>query len=295
MRQFQLSDGFEIVEADPRQFSIHYILYGHRNMNIWFPTEMERAFNIFEKISKEHYWINYKGKRIGGFIMELDYNWFGFMFLIPPFSDEYTLLNKILPFVTFNSDENKPIKVSGVYPKSYESYYRLGFQITETEKMMIRPTETFEINWSEDVYLDYPKEEHEQKMVDLYHEVYSESPVPCISNKDIDFYKKLLKGHIPISKSEYSTLVFDKNTNQLIASCLVMIWEELPYVADIIVKNSHKNKGRGSMMLKKVLNNSHNEYAAVRLAVRPGNRAEGLYHRFGFVEGVESSDMELKR
>lgn len=295
MKNYQLDEDLEIVKADPREFSINYVLYGHGNTNIWFPTKMERVFNIFEKISDEHYWINYKGKRVGGFIMELDHNWFAFLFLIPPFNDEYTLLNKILPFAMSNTNESKSIKVSAIYPKSYENYYRLGFQITETEKFMIRPTEHFKINWSEDVNQDYPKEEYKQKLVDLYYEVYSESPVRCISNKNIDFYKNLLEDHIPMAKPELSTLIFDKRTNELVASCLVVIWEELPYIADIIVKNSHKGKGLGTMMLKKALNNSYREYPAVRLAVRPGNRAEGLYHRLGFVCGIESSDMELKR
>lgn len=295
MKHYQLGEGFEIVQAQAREFSIYFVLYGHRDMNIWFPTKMERVFNVFEKISNEHYWITYKGKRVGGFIMELDCNWFAFLFLIPPFNDEYTILNKIVPFVISHSVENNHIKVSGIYPKSYQNYYRLGFQITETEKIMIRPTNLFEIIWVEDVTLDYPKEEHVHKLIELYYEVYSESPVPCISNKSIDFYGNLLKEHIPISKPEYSTIIFDKHTNQLIASCLVIIWDELPYIADIIVKNSHKNKGLGTMMLKKVLNNAYKEYPAVRLAVRSGNRAEGLYHRLGFVGGIESSDMELKK
>lgn len=295
MKHYELGEGFEIVQAEAREFSIYFVLYGHKDMNIWFPTKMERVFNVFEKISNEHYWITYKGKRVGGFTMELDYNWFAFLFLIPPFNDEYTVLNKIVPFVISNTDENKPIKVSGIYPKSYQNYYRLGFQITETEKIMIRPTKLLEVNWTEDVILDYPKVEYEHKMIELYHEVYSESPVSCISNKDKDFYKKILNEQIPESKPEYSTLIFDKHTNKLIASCLVTIWEELPYITDIIVKSSHKNKGLGTMMLKKVLNNAHKDYPAVRLAVRKGNRAEGLYHRIGFVGGIESSDMELKK
>ncbi len=160
---------------------------------------------------------------------------------------------------------------------------------------MIRPTEIFEISWSKDIILDYPKEEYVHKLIELYYEVYSESTVACISNKNIEFYKSLLEEHIPISKPEYSTVIFDKYTNQLIASCLVVMWEELPYIADIVVNNSYKNKGLGTMMLKKVLNNSYKEYPAVRLAIRPGNRAEGLYHRLGFVGGIESSDMELKK
>lgn len=292
MENYKLSEEFEIIKANARDFSVYYILYGHRDMNIWFPTKIERAFNVFENI-KDQYWINYKGKRIGGFITQLNNNWFGFMFLIPPFNDEYKVLNKIVSFIKSSSD-NKPISVSGVYPSSYQNYHRLGFQMTETEKIMIRPTESFEINWSENLYLDSPQEEYREKMVELYREVYAESPVPSINNKDYDFYDNLLKKQIPMSKHEFSTLIFDKRTKELIASCLVIIWEELPYIADIIVKNSYKNKGLGTMMLKKVLNNSYKNYPAVRLAVRPGNRAESLYHNLGFVSGMESSDMELK-
>lgn len=75
----------------------------------------------------------------------------------------------------------------------------------------------------------------------------------------------------------------------------VTMWEEFPYVADIVVKNSHKGRGLGTMMLKKALNNSFGKYFALRLAVKPGNRAEGLYHQLGFISGIESSSMILKR
>ena len=46
-------------------------------------------------------------------------------------------------------------------------------------------------------------------------------------------------------------------------------------------------------MIKKVLNNAYKDYPAIRLAVRPGNEAETLYTRLGFIQGIESSDMEL--
>ena len=292
MKRFDLKDGFEVIEITPREFAVNYIIYGHGNNNIWFPTKMERAFKVFENIADGYFAINYNGKKIGGFIMEP--NLFGLLYLIPPYVDEWSVLKKIFSLVKSESDKSKPIKVYSVQKGSYENFNKLGFQIVETEKVMIRPTEEFDVQWEDDIYFDVPKEEYKSQMIDIYYDVYSSSPVKCISNKDKDFFTNLLNGHIPESISEYSTLIFDKNTNELVASCLVLMWEELPYISDIVVRDSHKGRGLGTLMIKKVLNNAYDKYPAVRLSIRSGNRAEGLYSELGFISGDETSEMVLE-
>lgn len=292
MRKFQLNEELELIEADPREFSINYTIYALENVNNWFPTKMERSFKIYEDV-EDAFFINNKDKRIGGVMIRP--NKFGLLFLIPPFSDEWTILKALVPFVDSISNKDKSIEAIFVYPKSYTNLQRLGFQIKDTEKTMIRPTAPFNINWDEGIYVDIPSLENINKMIGLYYEVYRESNIPSLANKEIDFYKELLSEQMQEVEKDYSTLIFDKKTNELVAVCMITMWEELPYVADIVVKNSHKGRGLGTMMLKKALNNSLGKYFALRLAVKPGNRAEGLYHQLGFISGIESSSMILKR
>ena len=288
----ELKNDFRLIEADPKKFGIHIPIYNHRATNVWFPTKMERVYNMFANI-KPQYWILKDGQRIGGVVLSA--NWFGFLFVIPPFNDKDILLRSVLDHVISISDDAKPIYVSGVYPNDYERYQRLGFQIKSTEKIMIRPTGSFELDWPEDdITMEAPDSSHKEELIDIYYHVYSQSPVSSVAEKGRDYYKAVLENdHLPALKPEYSTLIYDES-GQLSAACIVTIWEELPYIADLMVKDSLKGKGLGRMMVKKAINNAHQDYPAIRLAVAPGNRAENLYHQLGFVGGIPSSTMYLE-
>ena len=287
---YRICNKYSVTEADPKEFATYYVIYGHANKNVWFPTTMNNSIELFSKIEKP-YFISYDGTRIGGFIMED--NWFGFVFLIPPFNKEFNIIKGIVQLIK-EAKKSKSISVSGVYPHSYQNFQRLGFQITETERIMIRPTSQFYIKWSNDLCLETANESNTEELTKLYYNVYKNSPIKCIADQDFDFYSDLLKRHIPIVEEKYSTMLRKKSNNELIASCLVFIWQELPYIADLVVSEKYQDKGLGSMLIKKALNNAYGKYPAIRLAVKVGNRAEGLYHKLGFVTGVESSDLILQ-
>lgn len=288
---YQLDSGFTVTKANSEEFGIYYLLYGHGSKNIWFPTSQGRAYKLLAGLTPQ-YWIEKDCVRVGGFVM--GGNFLGFLFLIPPFDDEATLLKDLIKLVKSEGDSQKPIKVGGIYPNSYLNFQRLGFQTYETERIMIRPTAPYEISWGEQFILDVPKDQNKDELVNQYYTIYSKSSVPCISDKNKAFYESILKEHIPIAHADLSTLIYDKNTGELVASCLVFIWEELPYIADIVVNKSYEGQGLATKMVKKVLNNAYGKYPAVRLTVRAGNSAEGLYHGLGFISGVESSTMIFK-
>ena len=276
-----------IAEADPAEFSVYYVIYGHRHKNVWFPTKMENVFALMANV-KAHYWGMCQGKKVAGFIR--DKNWFGFVFTIPPYDDQMTVIQLIVSLISESNE--KKITVSGVYPDSYHNYQRLGFQIYETERIMIRPTEQFFLIWHDDFEHDIPKQENLNTLVDLYYRVYRNSPLLCMSDKKRKFYEDLLNKQLPMVEKEYSTVLYHTHSREIIASCLVIMWQELPYIADIVVAESFRGQGLGTMMIKKVLNNAYGKYPAVRLATRAGNRAEGLYYRLGFAGGVESSTLK---
>ncbi len=287
---FRLNSGMVARKADSKEFGIYYLLYGHGNKNVWFPTSQERAYKLFEGI-KPQYWVEKDDQRVAGFVTEG--NFFGFIFLIPPFNDEETLVKDLLNYVKIKADIQKPIKAGGIYPDSYLTFQRLGFQFYETERVMIRPTAIYEVDFGYEFNIDVPKEENREALIQQYYTVYSKSSVACIADKEKGFYESILKEHIPISLPELSTVIYDKKTNGLVASCVVFLWEELPYIADIVVNQSYEGKGLATKMIKKVLNNAHGKYPAVRLTVRAGNSAEGLYHKLGFISGIESSTLLL--
>lgn len=291
MKDYQMKDGFAVVKADAQEFATYHAVYRVSRINVWFHTKLERVIDLFAGWSGL-YWITLHGKKIGGVILEP--NWFGFLFLIPPFGDEGTVVEHLYSLLVSISDPEKPITAASVHPESYDYYYRLGFQIYETEKVMARPTAPFEVEWDDCYQLDVPSPEKKDEMVDLYFEVYRQSEVECIADKDREFYQKILDGQIPDVKQEYSTLIYDKETDELIGACLVTIWEELPYINDLVVKSGYQGRGLGAKMIKKVLNNAREEYSAVRLSGREGNRAENLYHRLGFLSGVKASDMKMR-
>lgn len=56
---------------------------------------------------------------------------------------------------------------------------------------------------------------------------------------------------------------------------------------------TYRSRSKGAFY--KLYNICSGKYFALRLAVKPGNRAEGLYHQLGFISGIESSSMILKR
>lgn len=290
MKEYQMKDGFAVVKADAREFATYHAIYRVSRVNVWFHTKLERVIDMFAGWSG-HYWITLNGKRIGGVMLEP--NWFGFIFLIPPYGDEGMVVEHLNSLLVSISDPEKPITVASVHPESYDYYYRLGFQIYETEKVMARPTAPFEVEWEDRYELDVPRKEKKDELADLYFEVYRRSEVECIADKDRQFYRKLLDDQIPDVVQECSTLVYDKETDELIGACLVTVWEELPYINDLVVKRGYQGLGLGAKMIKKVLNNAREEYPAVRLSAREGNRAENLYHRMGFLSGVKASNMKM--
>jgi len=285
---------FEFVKADHKEFSTFYTIYKLSKYNLWFPSTIQNSIDLYYKYFKQDaFWIYYDGKRIGGVLLEP--NWFGLVFLIPPFDDEYTLMNEIVRYVSEISDPKEYIVAFGMVPDSVKWLQMFGFELVKTQKDMICATRSYEVKFHDNVYVDVPKKGDLKEIIKLYYDVYSKSRVDSLARKPYEFYDDLLKNQIDDILPEYSTILRDAKTNEIIGCCSVQIWCGLPTILDIIVKQSHQKRGLATMMIKKVLNVAyHHEYPAVCLSVVSGNSAEYLYHKVGFLSGTSSSELRLR-
>ena len=95
-----------------------------------------------------------------------------------------------------------------------------------------------------------------------------------------------------------STLIFDKNSNEMIAACLTGISgycdNNFSEIGEVVVNPDYRRFGLASNMIKLALTNLKKISPATLLCVTVGNPAEGLYHNMGFFSGVKFTNMYLK-
>lgn len=285
---------YEFVKAENKEFSRYYTIYQLGKYNIWFPARIQDSIELYNKYFKQDaFWIQLDGKRIGGVLLEP--NWFGLVFSIPPHHDEYSLMNAIVKQVIKISDPKQPIAAYGLVPNSVKWLQLFGFEIVETEKDMFCAAAPHEVSFQDGIYVDVPKKEALKEMTDLYYNTFSKSKVKTLAKKPYEFYEDLLKGQIEDILPEYSTVLRDVKTDEIVGSCTVQIWCGIPTILDILVKPTHQKRGLAEMMIKKVLDVSYrNQYPGVCLSVVSGNSAEYLYHKLGFLSGVSSSKLKLE-
>lgn len=291
----KLCNDFTLVPANTKEFAIHYTTYRE---NVFFRQSWERRMaNLGSDIPC--YWITLNDKRIGGVCIKPNSLWS--FFLEPPFTDAYRVLISLKRHLIKISNPAKPIDASGILPYQSEHFWRLGFQPTETRRVMIRPTEVFEsVEFSTDFITQAPTIRQAAEIVQLSYESYLGKDSIGYPYKntieqqriDVESYFKYNKDNLVQSAS---TLVFDKNNNKLVGSCLISLWEDLPLVSNIIVHPHYRGKAIGSNMLKHALTVLNEEYEVIRLFVTVGNPAESLYYNFGFLPGIEQTTFTLPK
>ena len=162
---------------------------------------------------------------------------------------------------------------------------------------MIRPTEEFETIWSDEYKIVPVTEESRNEISKLFVEAFGTEVENQDENfegqdKSIQYYFDNNPENTLVNKA--STLIYEKKTNELIGACLISIWEEWPNVYEIAVKPSFQNKGLAKNMLKRALTILKEQYPVLRLFVILGNDAEMIYHKMGFLAGVETTEMILQ-
>jgi len=294
-KSYDLLDGYSIESANWEEFSPYFAVYEIFEANVWF----RQSFNFGCEVLKDDedcYWIKKDDCRIGGVLLEPNY--MCCLFLIPPYDNEFQkVLGKLKNILLSWSDKSKAIYDGVVKPKNVKYYQRLGFKTGESRRCMIRPTEKFEVIWSDEYRIAPVRKENQMEIVELYKDSFksvedfqNELSVEKI-NEVIQYYFDNNSEDSLVNKA--STLVYDKKTNQLIGASLISIWEEWPNVYQVAVRPSFQGKGIGNNMLKHALTILKEEYPVLRLFVTLGNNAELLYYKLGFLGGVETTEMIL--
>ncbi|WP_454054277.1 GNAT family N-acetyltransferase [Clostridium sp. Marseille-Q7071] len=293
---YNLGDDYELQRAEHEIFSKYYATYyGLQKANGWFKKNYDIMRSIIDD-EDDCFWILKDGRRIGGVLIKP--NFIEGVFLIPPYSDEYEVLKKLKEILVHWSDSDKPIEASTVDSYQVKLYEKLGFIKVESGRWMVRPTETFNINWEDNYYVTSPKREDELEMGKLLYEAFQNNE-GLNFNYSVHEYTEWVKEYFDSNLdveilNRASTLVYDKTTKKLVGICYISIWQEWPLVSQIAVKPSYAGKGIGTKMLKSALAVLNEEYPVVRLYVDIGNKAEELYHNLGFLKGLQLTDMKFE-
>lgn len=100
-----------------------------------------------------------------------------------------------------------------------------------------------------------------------------------IPDEDPNFTNELL--------TQASTLVYDKDSGQLIANCRLCLQDNQAAVYSIGVIPAYRGRGLATRMLQRALTGLKDKYPILRLYVMEGNDAESVYLNLGFVPGVQ--------
>ncbi|MTI71598.1 MAG: GNAT family N-acetyltransferase [Firmicutes bacterium] len=294
----KLSDKYSIVRANKKEFAVYDSVYGDRTNNRFAVKhwDLRLAVSLDNPFAKEEsfYWIKACEKRVGGVIIEP--NLVSRLFFIPPFENKFEIIKLLKKELIKLSDTNKDINAFQIPLEQSQYFERLGFWPSKSRRWMMRPTETFKINWNNNLLIKIPEKSYDIEIAKLFSESFKgdidsnyidESKRKECSYKDyigeINDYFKYTEGIL----LEASTLIFDKEEKRLIGACLVSSFEEWPLIHTIGVHPSYRGKHLASMMLKKALTVLNKKYPVVRLFVTIGNGAESVYYELGFIPGVE--------
>ncbi|MGN7413929.1 GNAT family N-acetyltransferase [Paenibacillus sp. SAF-068] len=290
--QYDLSDEYSIRRADFAEWGLYCTVY-YDMRYVGFFREEEFSSS---KISA--YWI-YKGEsKIGGVRMEP--NRMYHLFFIPPFQQCFEVLKLLKHTLIQWSDRTKRILTFEILPDQVDLFARAGFWPVEFRcRWMQRPTDHFDIEWDSRVTVKSPeiiegqtgnrKYANEDEIARCDMESFAGS-LEATRRKHTT-----LSDFIPSDDPNYtneilthaSTLVYDKETGQLIANCRLCLQDNQAAVYSIGVLPAYRGRGLATLMLQRALNELKGKYPVLRLYVMQGNDAESVYLNLGFIPGVQ--------
>ncbi|WP_458123710.1 GNAT family N-acetyltransferase [Paenibacillus sp. Z3-2] len=290
--QYDLSDEYSLRMAEPAEWGVYCSVY-YNMRYVGFFREEE-----FSSSKSNAYWIYKEECKIGGVRMEP--NQIYHLFFIPPFQHSFEVLKLLRNMLMQWSDRTKRIQTFEVLPDQVDLYARAGFWPVEFRcRWMQRPTDHFEIEWDSRVTVKSLEIIEDESGTRKY---MNEAE---IAQCDLDSFagsleatrrnKTSLADFIPDEDPNYtneiltqaSTLVYDKETGQLIANCRLCLQDNQAAVYSIGVRPAFRGRGLATQMLQRALNALKGEYPVLRLYVMQGNDAESVYLNMGFIPGVQ--------
>lgn len=295
VNDYDLGDGYRLQKDNSEDMAKDYAVYEQlQNYNSFFRKnfkipKFEDDNNMF-RIMKDDI-------KIGGVYIEPNY--ITDLFLIPPYNKEFDVLERLKEILLYWSDETKDIKATVINKERSYSFVEVGFEKYESSCFMIRPTQEFDIEFGERFYIDRPNKENISKMTALIVEAQDNNPVlgPSDFNETERWLKEEYFEENPYADllNKASTVVYNKETKEMVGLCLMSLWQDWPLIVEISVKPSYEGRGLGTNMIKKALSTLKDEFPVVRLYVNKENKAQKLYHNLGFLKGADRIEMKLKK
>lgn len=288
---YPLSSAYRIEEAEPEAWGVYCSIYYNMAYNGFF---REEGYN---STYRKAFWI-YKGdSKIGG--VRISPNQIYHLFFIPPFSESFEVLKLLKLILLHWSDRKAVIKAFEVLPDQAHLFARAGFWPDEFRcRWMQRPTDYFEVRWNERFRIESPLIEDNgvgaKRFVNEAEIGHCDFQSFAGSIEATRRKKYVYEDFIPSDDPNYtnedlleaSTLVYDKDTEQLVANCRLCMQDTYAAVYSIGVIPSYRGLGLATSMLKRALTILKDKYPFLRLYVMEGNDAESVYFNLGFVPGV---------
>ncbi|WP_040952055.1 GNAT family N-acetyltransferase [Gorillibacterium massiliense] len=238
---------YSIKKADQTIYSKYFATY---RKNIWFRPSWSFLQQMMLGAS-DCFWIYRDNKRVAG--ISLSDNELGSFFMIPPFILTVDIVSFLKDFVIKSSGGNHRVDAYNVLSEHIEVFKHEGFKILSTRKCMIKPTEKIESPLPKEIVCVKPNLDYITSITKLMDEAYYAGP----DQRDIDTYERDLIYYFEQNNHEEvleaSTILIQKETNEIVGVCLVSLWEDTPLIFEIAVKPYHKNKGLGRYMLGKAI------------------------------------------
>jgi len=293
---YELSQEYSIERAEAEEYGIYLLTYGDRERNKYAIKDWDMTAAYYTRYLKDIFWIKKKDKRVGG--VRIKPNLIAEFFTIPPFEETFSVLKLLKELLIHWSDCEKDVITYGIYPEMVENYLRLGFRRREARQWMIRPTESYAVQWEDNFTVVIPEKHMEQELGRLYYEAHFggiEDDGSGIEKKieDTKYYFEN-KFDCEIARKA-STVIYDNNTKELIGACLIAIYEGWPLIFDLAVKPGYQGKGIAEKMIKQALTVLKEEYRVLVLYVTLGNNAQQLYHKLGFAQGTKYEELYIPK
>lgn len=281
---------YEIQKANPEEWAKYHAIYRLSNFNEWMSLSFQSDIDRYKR-ADFYYWIVKNDKKIGGALIKP--NLLKCMFTIPPFHKIENMIKVLTLYAQSISDKTKDMIIPDADLRLIKHYQSEGFKIERINKIMVCPTNEYNITWEERYMVIPPKVEHKEAMARLYFETYSKNKLEYIKNQSYDFQVSSVITYFDhIEKTgvsnEWSTLVYDKASSRFIAACVVGLVNDLPYILDFVVHPEFQRRGIASKMMKRTLNLFFKDYPAIRLNSIVGNDAEIFYDKLGFISLAEN-------
>lgn len=241
------------------------------------------------------FWILREERPVGGAVL-LPNN-IGDLFLIPPYDDDFALMQAILPLLVHWSDDRKPIRAQGIADRHLPTFRRFGFRLEESRHWMIRPAAQLTTRWDPRFELRPLKPDDGPAIASLLESSFA-GGIGHYGSRDrqahlasvLRFFEDYQADSVC---GQASVAIMDEESDSLVAVCMVNEHKDLPAIQFIAVAPDYRMHGLASNLLRRAITMLEPAYEWVKLVVTVGNPAEAIYHKMGFVAGDTLNSLSI--